>query len=215
MACDHSASHSGVTQYRPDTATLRLALVCDACGAEQTELGHLDYWPKSRHYSAQLAELTARALDFDEPHVRRIGFATLMCDVGRDQIPAEILYKRGPLTPDEQEIIRRQPELGAQQLSDPRFDDIREWILTRRERPDGLGYPFGLAGGEIPVQARILSVVDAFVAMISDRPHRPARHQAFALRELLDNAGRQFDVTVVTAFVRARPRQHNPLRLAA
>jgi HD-GYP domain-containing protein (c-di-GMP phosphodiesterase class II) len=214
MACDHSATHSGVLKYLRGAAKLRMTVVCDECGAEQGEIASIDYRPHARRFSAQLAELTARELGLDPHTVARVRFAMLICDVGREKIPAEILNKRGPLTDDEWERVRQQPELGAALLSDTSFDDVREWILTRRERPDGRGYPCGLKGDEIPLEARIMSVVDAYVAMISDRPYRAARHQALALRELLDNAGTQFDAAVVTAFVRARPRIERPAELA-
>ena len=204
MTCDHTGPHSGVSNYLRETAELRLTLVCDQCGAERSEYGRIDYRPHARRFSAELAEMTARELGLDEPQVARVRFATLICDVGRDKIPPEILNKRGPLTQEEWVEMRRQPTLGAAMLSDAMFDDVREWILTRRERPDGRGYPLGLSGEAIPLEARILAVVDAYVAMISNRPYRPAKDRAYALRELLENAGSQFDTAVVQAFARAR-----------
>jgi HD-GYP domain-containing protein (c-di-GMP phosphodiesterase class II) len=204
MACDHSAPHSGVSRYLRDTAQLRLTLVCDGCGEEQGEFARVDYRPYARRFSSELAELTAHELGLSEHQIARVRFATLICDVGREQIPAEILNKRGPLNREEWAEIRRQPELGAALLSDTTFDDVREWILTRRERPDGRGYPLGLSGEQIPLEARILSVIDAYVAIISDRPYRPAKDEASALQELLDNAGGQFDAAVVNAFARTR-----------
>lgn len=204
MVCDHTAPHSGVSRYERASARLRLTIVCDRCGAEQREFASIEYRPNARRATARLAELTARQLGLDEPTIARVRFATLICDVGRDKISPEILNKRGPLTAQEWIEIRRQPELGAALLSDTSFDDVRSWILTRRERPDGAGYPLGLSGDQIPLEARILAVVDAYVAITSDRPYRPARHHAFALRELLDNAGKQFDAAVVSAFIRAR-----------
>lgn len=204
MVCDHSGPHSGVSKYLRGSAELRLTLVCDQCGTEQSEYGRIDYRPNARRFSAELAELTARQLGLDKRQIGRVRFATLICDVGRDKIPPQILNKRGPLSPEEWVEMRAQPQLGAALLSDTMFDDVREWILTRRERPDGHGYPLGLSGEQIPLEARILSVVDAYVAMISDRPYRPAKSHASALRELLDNGGGQFDAAVVKAFARAR-----------
>jgi HD-GYP domain-containing protein (c-di-GMP phosphodiesterase class II) len=203
VACDHSGPHSGAARYERESAQLRLVLVCDRCGAEQNEFGNLGYRPHGRRFVAQLAERTARELELTEPQIARVRLAAMVCDVGRSQIPQEILNKRGPLTPDEWMEVRRQPELGAALLSDTSFDDIRDWIGSRRERPDGNGYPRGLAGAEVPLEARILAVVDAYVAMRSDRPYRPARRHHEAAAELLDGAGTQFDAAVVTAFVRA------------
>lgn len=210
MSCDHSAPHSGVARYQRGSAKLRLTLVCDRCGSEQTELGSIDYRPNARRLGVELAESTARELGLDEHRVHRLRLATMICAVGRDQIPAAILEKRGPLTDDEWVQVRRQPELGAAMLTAASLADVREWILSRRERLDGRGYPRGLSGGQIALEARILGVVEAYIAMVSDRPHRPAMHRALALRELLDNAGTQFDAAVVTAFVRARPREQTP-----
>jgi HD-GYP domain-containing protein (c-di-GMP phosphodiesterase class II) len=212
IACDHSAPHSGVARYQRGSARLRLTLVCDRCGTEQGELGSIEYRPNARRMGLELAEATARELGLHDHKVQRLRLAAMICDVGRDQIPAAILDKRGPLTDDELVQVRRQPELGAAMLSAPSLGDVREWILSRRERPDGSGYPRGLSGDEIALEARILGVVEAYVAMVSDRPHRPAMHRALALRELLDNAGSQFDAAVVTAFIRARPREPVPPR---
>ncbi len=215
VTCDHSAPHSCVARYQRGSAELRLTLVCDRCGTEQTELGSIEYRPNARRLGVQLAESTARELGLDEPQVQRLRLAAMVCDVGRDQIPAAILDKRGPLTAEERAQVRRQPELGAAALTASSLADVREWILTRRERPDGNGYPRGLSGDQIALEARILGVVEAYVAMLSDRPHRRAMHRALALRELLDNAGSQFDATVVTAFVRARPREQAPAHSGA
>ena len=147
--------------------------------------------------------------------LKQVKAEALVCDVGRDQIPAHILNKRGPLTDSEWVEVRRQPELGAALLSDASFDDIREWILCHRERPDGTGYPRGLVAEEIPLEARILSVTDAYVAMTSDRPHRCARQHDDACQELRRCAGTQFDVAVVQAFLRAAERRDSRLSRAA
>lgn len=214
MSCNHPGTHSGAARYQCGGAGLRLTLVCDRGDGQQTELGPIDYRPNPRHPGVDLAQRTAYELGLDERRVQRLRLAAMLCDAGRDQIPAAILDKRGPLTDDEWVQVRREPELGAAMLAAPSLADVREWILSRRERPDGGGYPRGLSGEQIPLEARILGVVEAYVAMVSHRPHRPAMHRALALRELLDNAGGQFDANVVTAFLRARPRDKAP-RLSA
>ncbi len=203
MTCDHSGPHSGEARYLREAAQLRLVLVCDRCGAERRGIQTFAYRPRGRRFVSHLAELTARELGLGEAQVARVRLAAMICDVGRDQIPAEILNKRGPLTREEWVEVRRQPELGAALLSDVSFDDIRGWIVSPRERPDGRGYPRGLSGEQVPFEARILAVAEAYVAMTSDRAHRPRRDHQDATRELLRCAGTQFDVTVVHAFVRA------------
>jgi HD-GYP domain-containing protein (c-di-GMP phosphodiesterase class II) len=212
MTCDHSAPHSGAARYLHERGRLRLALVCDRCGAEREVLGELDYRPSGRRLVGHLAELTARELGLAEHQLTRVRLAAMICDIGRDQIPAEILNKRGPLSHDEWLAVRRQPELGAAMLSGAGFDDIREWILCRRERPDGGGYPRGLPAEQIPLEARILAVCDAYAAMTSNRTYRVARSHENACAELWRCAGTQFDAGVVRAFVRASVRRD--LRLA-
>ncbi len=205
--CDHSGPHSGASRYLRGSGTLRLVLVCDTCGAERGEMGSVGYRPRARRFVGHLAELTARELELGDGQIARVRLAAMVCDVGRDQIPAEILEKRGPLTAEEWIEVRRQPELGAAVLSDASFDDIRDWVLTRRERPDGRGYPRGLRGEKIPLEARILAVVEAYVSMTSDRAHRPVRDHDDAITELEGFAGTQFDAAVVEAFARASARR--------
>lgn len=192
-----------------------MVLVCDQCGAERAELDRIDYRPNGRRLIGQLAELTARELRLGEAQVARVRLAALICDVGRDQISPEILNKRGPLSAHEWVEVRRQPELGAALLSDASFDDIRAWILSLRERPDGRGYPLGVSGEEIPLEARILAVAEAYVAMTSHRPYRPPRDQNDAIDELLWCAGKQFDAAVVRAFVDGLRRGDTHLTTAA
>ncbi len=180
-----------------------MVLVCDRCGAENGELGTLAYRPRGRRFVGHLAELTAGELGLGEAQIARVRLVAMIIDVGRDQIPAEILNKRGRLSRREWVEVRRQPEIGAALLSDASFDDIRDWVLSRRERVDGGGYPRGLHGDEIPFEARILAVAEAYAAMTGDRPHEPALDHEQAVGELLRCAGTQFDATVVEAFVRA------------
>jgi HD-GYP domain-containing protein (c-di-GMP phosphodiesterase class II) len=169
----------------------------------------IGYRPRGRRLVGHLAERTARELRLSDEQTARVRLAAMVCDVGRDQIPPEILNKRGPLNREEWTVVRRQPELGAAVLADASFDDLRDWILSRRERVDGTGYPRGLAGVEIPLEARILAVAEAYVAMTGERPYAPRREHDDALSELLRCAGTQFDGDVVNAVLRAsvlRPR---------
>ena len=152
MGCDHSELHSGGARYVRETQELRLVVVCDSCGAELTELQRIDYCPHARRFVAHLAELTAHELGLNEVQVAQVRFAALVVGVARDQIGPEILNKRGLLSPQEWAEVRRQPELGAALLNDTSFDDIREWVLSCRERPDGRGYPRGLAGRPDPAR---------------------------------------------------------------
>ena len=112
--------------------------------------------------------------------------------------------KPEPLDAEEWVEIRRHSEIGARILANARLGDIGQWVLAHHERVDGGGFPFGLSNGEIPLEARILSVADAFEAMTSERPHRAALSQEEAVEELQRNAGTQFDPNVVEARCCAR-----------
>jgi HD-GYP domain-containing protein (c-di-GMP phosphodiesterase class II) len=118
-------------------------------------------------------------------------------------VAESILCKPGPLTDDEYDAMKKHPEIGARILGGSNLDDIREWVLAHHERPDGRGYPFGLSEGEIPIEARILAVADAYEAMTSDRVYRRSIGAEAARAELLKWSGMQFDAQVVEAFLRA------------
>jgi HD-GYP domain-containing protein (c-di-GMP phosphodiesterase class II) len=114
--------------------------------------------------------------------------------------------------------MRRHPELGARILHHANLRDIGGWVLAHHERIDGGGYPHGLAGDEIPVEARILAVADAYEAMTADRAYRSALGHDAAQQELRACAGTQFDPLIVDAFLavlapgRIRPRRGVPSR---
>jgi two-component system cell cycle response regulator len=151
------------------------------------------------HYS----ELMARELGFDEDHVERVRLAGVLHDIGKIGISDRVLSKPGPLDAEEWREMYTHPEIGARLLSRPEFDDLRAWILAHHERPDGLGYPYGLSDPEIPLEARILAVADSYEAMTADRVYRPALGEEAARAELEAGAGTQFDPRVVKAFLSA------------
>lgn len=133
--------------------------------------------------------------------------AALLHDLGKTVLDERILNKPDRLTPEEWEEIRKHPQLGAEILRDtPFLAPIIPWIALHHERPDGAGYPFGLKGDQIPVEARVIAVVDAFDAMIGGeapnqrRPHKRPLSLDEALMELEQGAGRQFDPQVVAVF---------------
>jgi diguanylate cyclase (GGDEF)-like protein/putative nucleotidyltransferase with HDIG domain len=153
------------------------------------------------------AEMMARELGLPEHRVSRIRLAGILHDIGKAGVPNSILHKPGPLTEEEYAIIKRHPELGAQIIEHISLSDVREWVATHHERPDGLGYPHGLSGGAIALEARIVAVADAYEAMTSDRPYRDSIGYETALAELQRCAGTQFDARVVTAFIAALTRE--------
>lgn len=123
-------------------------------------------------------------------------------DLGKVGIPDRILFKRGPLTEREWEVMRHHPEKGYRiALSSPDLAGIADLILKHHEKWDGTGYPLGLKGEEIPIECRILSIVDAFDAMTAGRPYRRAKTVREALEEIRRCAGTQFDPKLAEAFI--------------
>lgn len=147
-----------------------------------------------------LSVLIARQLALSEAEVDIIRLGALLHDIGKIGVADHILRKPGPLSADEFEQIRRHPGLGARILRKVPFLEPHLAIVElHHERPDGKGYPFGLLGDNIPLDARIVHVADAFDAMTSARAYRPARAAAVALVELQRYSGTQFDAASVDA----------------
>jgi diguanylate cyclase (GGDEF)-like protein/putative nucleotidyltransferase with HDIG domain len=159
----------------------------------------------------------ARELGLPADVVERVRFGGIVHDVGKIGIPDAVLRKPGWLTEEDWNEMRRHPEIGARILRGANLDDIGEWVLAHHERPDGQGYPHGLAGNDIPLEARILAVADAYEAMTSDRVYRPALTPESARDELLRCSGSQFDSRVVDAFLGALERDDalDELRVAS
>lgn len=163
-------------------------------------------------------ELMARELGLTREQIDRVRVAGVLHDIGKIGMNDSILCKPGSLTDEEYEAMKKHPEIGARILGGSGLDDIRGWILAHHERPDGRGYPYGLAKEQIPLQARILAVGDAYEAMTSDRVYRRALGAEAARKELRDNADEQFDARVVNALLTAldhRVTANEPAQRAA
>lgn len=156
---------------------------------------------------SQLAAVVAWQMGLRKDDVLRIEQAAILHDIGKMGIGENILSKTGPLSPSEWAAMKRHPKLGFQVLHRIEFlRDVAEIVYAHHERWDGSGYPRGLCGEEIPLGSRIFAVVDAYHAMTSDRPYRPAMGHEEAMAELVRSAGAQFDPVVVEAFVAAEKR---------
>ncbi len=151
---------------------------------------------------AHHAEMMARALGFTPRRTALVRLAGLLHDVGKIGVSDAVLRKAGPLDAAEWEEMRAHPEIGARLLGGV-VGDLGEWVLAHHERLDGTGYPRGLTHDEIPLEARILAVADAYEAMTADRPYRAAPGPAVAARELRAGAGTQFDAQLVELFLEA------------
>jgi diguanylate cyclase (GGDEF)-like protein/putative nucleotidyltransferase with HDIG domain len=154
------------------------------------------------HRVGRFAELIARELALAPDAVERVRLAGLLHDLGRVAIPDDLIDKPGPLSEGDWDWIRAHPETGARMLETTDFADVRAWIRAHHERPDGAGYPDGLEGEEVPLEARIVGVADAYEAMTTERAYRPAMGAEEAADELRRGAGRQFDASVVDALLR-------------
>jgi len=155
-----------------------------------------------RHSQAvgRYSEAVGVRLGLGSRHVQRLRLAGILHDVGKIAVRASILAKPGPLTDEEMQEMRIHPEIGARIARNADLPDIAEWIRAHHERPDGRGYPNGIRGAEIPIEALILAVADAYDAMTDDRAYRSAMSSEQARQELLLHAGTQFDPTVVESF---------------
>jgi putative two-component system response regulator len=126
----------------------------------------------------------------------------LLHDIGKLGIPDRILLKESGLSEEEWTVMKTHSELGANLLGNHEsYKEVSRIVLAHQEHFDGTGYPNGLKGKEIPLNARIIAIADAYHAMTSDRPYRKALSPVTAARELLEHSGHQFDPTLVKAFV--------------
>ncbi len=175
-----------------------LALVLDLAEAVD-----LRFSGSARHCEtvARYAEMLARELGFSAQRAERVRLAGMLHDIGKVGVPHSILSKPAGLTEEEFAVIRRHPELGAQILEHGSLADVRGWVAAHHERPDGDGYPRGLKGSEIPIEASIVAVADAFEAMTSNRSYRLAIGDGNARAEIEANCGTQFEPSVVEALL--------------
>lgn len=151
----------------------------------------------------QYARRVGEILELDAETLEMLQLAGSLHDVGKQMISERIIEKPGPLTKAEWEAIRKHPELGEAYAREAGHgEDVGEWVRHHHERLDGTGYPDHLEGEEIPIGARIIAVLDAYVGMTSPRAYRPPIPAEVALEELEHAAGKHFDPEVVDVFVR-------------
>lgn len=152
------------------------------------------------HRVSTLSVAIGEVLGLDDDELRCLAAAGVFHDVGKVHIDPAILAKPGPLVGDEVTAIRRHPELGYAMASDHLDPRVAVAILHHHERWDGNGYPHGLKGRDIPRLSRIVLVADAFDAITSERAYQPAMPVDYAVAEIVNCSGSQFDPEVVEAF---------------
>jgi putative nucleotidyltransferase with HDIG domain len=168
---------------------------------------------------AELADLVGRRLGLDDGELAHVRRAAALHDIGKVAIPDAILHAPRALTEDEWVYMRQHTVIGARIISAaPELESVAKIVRSSHERFDGGGYPDGLAGEDVPLGARIVSVCDSFEAMTATRAYRGPMPVEDALAELERCAGTQFDPCVVEAFVaviREQPRDVDAEPLAA
>ncbi|MFZ0477683.1 MAG: HD domain-containing phosphohydrolase [Terriglobales bacterium] len=156
-------------------------------------------------HSTRLAEWAlrvSRKMSIPEDHSYQVEVAALLHDVGKIGVPDNILKKNGPLTPEERAVINRHPEYSWSILRlFPGLEQASLYALHHHESINGRGYPGGLLGTDIPLVSRIICVIDAYDAMVSNRCYRSGLPHDEAVRRLLQSSGTQFDSEVVQAFI--------------
>jgi HD-GYP domain-containing protein (c-di-GMP phosphodiesterase class II) len=166
----------------------------------------------SEHVSS-LAQRVALELGCDADEIHTIGLAARLHDIGKVAVSDAILNKPGRLTDEEWRVIRMHPQVGADIAGlIPRLRPTSPLIRSHHERYDGTGYPDRLAGDAIPLGARIICAVDAYSAMVTDRPYAAARTPQQAIDELRRLDGAQFDPRVVQALVKMLDPNDPPAR---
>ncbi len=202
-AKQHSGGNLVVARHEPD----------DTLASRRTPFGVLDalvqavdrkdrYTRRHSQQNAEYAVSLGKATGLSDGTVSALRVAGILHDVGKIGVPDEILMKPGPLTDDEYAIMREHVVLSNLIVHGvPNLQDVSDAVYAHHERWDGKGYPRGLTGKEIPLPGRIMALVDAYSAMILDRPYRTALSQEEAFEELRRNAGTQFDPSLVEPLI--------------
>lgn len=156
---------------------------------------------------SRYAEALARAINMPEADVERIKIGAMLHDVGKIGIPENVLKKPGKLTDEEWQIMKQHPTIGVEKVLKPNkmLHEFVPIVKYHHERLDGKGYPDGLKGEEIPLEARIVAVADAYHALVSDRPYRKGMSLEKACAILQEGAGTQWDSNLVRHFISIAP----------
>jgi CHASE2 domain-containing sensor protein len=163
---------------------------------------------------SRLCGRLARAAGASDAHATEIEQASLLHDIGKIGLPDDILHKQGPLTFEERAVMQRHTTIGSQLLAgsaSPLLQTAESIARTHHERWDGMGYPAGLSGDDIPFAGRVAAVCDVYDALLSERPYKAAWTREAALAHIRAERGRHFDPTLVDVFLELRGAQDGPI----
>lgn len=165
--------------------------------------------PRAYGYASRIAQ----ALHLSKEEAEIVSLAAVMSNLGKIAVPQEVLQKQGPLSPEEMDMIKRSPSIGAKLLEPAKLlHRVGQIIEAYHEHWDGSGYPKGMRENDIPPGSRIIALVDAYTAMTSDRPYRKSLTKEEALKVLQDGAGKEWDPRLVKIFVsiinKETPKKH-------
>jgi diguanylate cyclase (GGDEF)-like protein len=177
--------------------------VVEAVFAVAKTIGLKDrYTAKSAGAAAHYAEQIAKEMNLPKGQVELVRQAAILHDLGKVGISAQILCKKGKLTSEEYERVKKHPQIASYLIKPVKFlRQIVPFVLYHHERWDGKGYPKGLKGQEIPIGARIIAVTDVYQALVANRPYRKAYSPKEALRIIKNGSGVEYDPSVVSAFL--------------
>ncbi|WP_242966912.1 HD-GYP domain-containing protein [Desulfosporosinus sp. FKA] len=187
-----------IKQLRPINVYLNLNMV----QLDVEQFRHHDYGTFVHSLNvAILATLTARRLGYSEKKLKYLILGALLHDLGKLNIPKEILNKPGTLTEEELLLMKQHPQFGAEMLKNSRvLPSVFETVIKHHERWNGTGYPCGLKKDDIHLDAQIVAVTDVFDALTADRPYRKGLPPYYALEMIIAGAGKGYNPTVVKAF---------------
>jgi len=165
---------------------------------------------------SRYAVYLGRRVGLSDEQLRYLSEGALLHDIGKICVPDFILRKEGPLTPEEWGIMKQHPVIGYNIVKGIKhFAKAAVVILSHHERYDGTGYPYGLTGERIPISTRVFSVVDAFDAVVSDRPYAKAETSERALAIIEESGGTQFDPAITRTFLQIADNMVNDVKKAA
>jgi len=192
-----------------EVAQIGLAYIETVNVLENTIEGRDSYTHGHVERVARYARALAETLGWAPEHLRMLEFGALLHDIGKIIIPDTILNKSEVLSPGEWEAMKQHPAAGARILRDiTHLHSTMPYVLYHHERWDGSGYPHGLKGKEIPVEGRLLAIVDVYDALTTVRPYHPARLPSEVVQYLQNSAGRLFDPHLVPMFVKSLNTAH-------